>query len=84
MDKKLIEKAFKEDNFNLLKETYTIEELNQIPHQLITEQLKVNKPIELCNWLFNNGIDYNTKDNLGNTGLMIACFMKNHLILKVQ
>ena len=77
MDKKLIEKAFIEDNFNLLKEKYTIEELNQIPHHLITEQLKINKPVELCNWLFNNGIDHNAKDKLGNTGLMIACFMKN-------
>lgn len=77
MDKKLIEKAFKEDNFDLLKETYKIEELNQIPHQLITEQLKIKEPIKLCNWLFNNGIDHNAKDKLGNTGLMIACFMKN-------
>ena len=77
MDKKLIEKAFKEDNFNLLKETYTKEELIQIPHLIISEQLNINNPVELCRWLFNNGIDYNAKDNLGNTGLMIACFMKN-------
>ena len=77
MDKKLIQKAYKENNLNLLKETYTNDELNQIPHQIVSEQLKVNNPLELCNWLFKNGIDYNTKDKLGNTGLMIACFMKN-------
>lgn len=70
--KKLLEKAFKENNFKLLEK----ENLNQIPHQIITNQLKINDEIKLCDWLFKNGIDYNEKDKAGNTGLMLACFMK--------
>ena len=70
--KKLLEKAFKENNFKLLEK----ENLNQIPHQIITNQLKINDEIKSCDWLFKNGIDYNEKDKAGNTGLMLACFMK--------
>ena len=83
MNKKILEKAFKEDNFNLLKETYSKEELNQIPHLIISEQLNIKNPVELCRWLFKNGVDYNAKDQLGNTGLMIACFMKNKAFVEL-
>ena len=83
MDKKLLQKAYKENNFKLLQETYKKEELEQIPHQIICKKLEITNQLEICNWLFQNGVDYDAKDKLGNTGIMIACFMKNKEFVKL-
>lgn len=77
MDTKILKKCFKEKDFDTLIKKYNIKDVEQIPHNILTNKLKIENKINFCKWLFDNNVDYNAKDNLGNTGLMIACYMKN-------
>lgn len=80
MDIKVIVDAFNNNDVKTLKKYLNKQELKEIPIMCAFGALEgVDEELlfQLCDWLFENGLDVNATENNGNTGLVIACMQKN-------
>lgn len=86
MDIKGLIEAYQNNDTNWLVSKLNDAEYYQLPIAGAAGLLGENNDtvfIEICNWMFENGLDVNAVENNGNTGLLVACIYNKYDYVKI-
>lgn len=80
MDYAGLTQAYLNNDLDWLRKNMVLTECKQLPIVGAAGELGDQDDvfIDICNWMFKNGLDVNAVENNGNTGLVVSCIKNNY------